>query len=64
MNSTGRQGVVRPRVKGNLHIRGPVRPVGEFKTMEKVLFALTFIALFTSLAFESCIEDKPIEAAE
>jgi len=47
-----------------LHIRGPVRPVGEFKTMEKVLFALTFIALFTSLAFESCIEDKPIEAAE
>ena len=32
--------------------------------MEKVLFALTFIALFTSFAFENCIEDRPVDAAE
>ncbi|MCB1464350.1 MAG: hypothetical protein KDJ90_18475 [Nitratireductor sp.] len=34
------------------------------KAMEKVLFALTFIALFTSFAFENCIEDRPVDAAE
>ncbi len=32
--------------------------------MEKVLFALTFLALFTSFAFESCIDETQPEGAD
>lgn len=64
MKSDGRQGVVILRANMSKHIRGPVRREREFETMEKVLFALTFIALFTSFAFENCIEDKAVDAAE
>lgn len=32
--------------------------------MEKILFALTIAALFTSFAFESCIDAETAEAAE
>lgn len=32
--------------------------------MEKVLFALTYLALFTSFAFESCLDEEPVAVAE
>lgn len=32
--------------------------------MEKVLFALTFLALFTSFAFESCIDETQTEGLD
>jgi len=32
--------------------------------MEKILFALTFVALLTSFAFESCLEEEQELAAE